>query len=262
MAELTARLHHPFLLQAALQRSSLPVLQVTEALLALAPEASRTRLDTLLGVTEDTEAGAAVDQALTTLAEHLLIDQDHCPLAELRQFCPQPLGLGPNLHEVLLTRTADHLRATLRALGVGPASRKTALVAQVTEILTDRDRVRDLVALAPAGLADRLRRMALGGEPLTYYGYYSPRYGNQGTLRDPVEWALARMLLIRLDTHPTLVMPAEVALALRGPAWSAPFTWRQPKSPGSRRTRPTSPGRDVRRVERRQGGQGDPRRSG
>ncbi len=79
-----------------------------------------------------------------------------------------------------------------------------------------------MVAAAPADTRELLHKVALTGEPLRdiniYLGYGSGRPDR------PWQWAIERGLLTRAsEPNGGLVTPAEVALALRGPDWTAPF---------------------------------------
>jgi hypothetical protein len=250
LQELSARLRHPVILAATVQRWNLPTLQVSEVLAALGRHADRPRLLALLGICPDDPRLPAVDRALAVLAAHGILrtggadgpqagletDLLGCPEADLdRQpyrlaleistLWPQPLGLNDDVASLAEERTADDLRAVLRNHGEPLRQRKPDLVAGVVKVLSNADRVRHLLSDAPPGLADHLLDIAHGRSQLQYYGSWSSlRYAKaEAPFRNPVEWALTRFLLVRRDWNVQLVMPAEVALALRGPDWSVPF---------------------------------------
>lgn len=236
LAELAARLSHPFSLTAAMRSFSLPVLQVAEALAAIGPHAHRDDLDRLLGVTDD-DRRAVVDHILMVLARLLMLgvpavqDGDGAPDAyegvevrgrlrldpQVAELWSRPLGLQDCLADLAPARTADDLRSVLRALGERPPNRKADLVERLLAVLGDPVTVSRIVERAPVRVAERLRQIALGAAA-------GPAYGGLSSLgRDPLQWAIDRMLLVRTGWYGQLVMPAEVALALRGPGWRAPF---------------------------------------
>ena len=108
-----------------------------------------------------------------------------------------------------------------RHLGVSPAGRKADILGQVLAYLRDGERIRALVAGAPADVRPLLEKAAVGGEIEPDPFYYSP-YG--GRTQTPQAWAIERGLLARTaEWGGELSMPAEVALALRGSGYAAPF---------------------------------------
>jgi len=107
-----------------------------------------------------------------------------------------------------------------RNLGIKPAGRKADILDQVLAFLCDAEKVRAVVAAAPADARALLATAAAGGHVEPDHIYYSS-YNRPVT---PTAWATARGLLLRTaEWGGELVMPAEVALALRGPAYTAPF---------------------------------------
>jgi hypothetical protein len=226
LQELSARLRHPTLVHHALQRLDLPTLQVAEALAALGDRADRKRLLGLLGVDQDDDRRAAVERALGTLRAHALLQSDTgCRLLpEARDLWLAPLALGPDLETLAVVRPADHLRAVLHALGEPLPTRKAELISRVVTVLGDPDRVRRLLHDAPPGLAEQLIEVAHGRRVLDDVGWHTIRRTRvDARQQTPLEWALGRFLLVRADWGTELSMPAEVALALRGPKWVAPF---------------------------------------
>jgi hypothetical protein len=225
LAELVARLTHPVCLATALEGLSRPALDVAQALAALGPAADRARLDILLGIPPDDPRAVAVTQALTELSDRLLLAEECRLLPQLREHWRTPLGLGDDVATLATGSTAEDLKAVLRA--VAPpltVTRKADLVARLVTVLGDGERVRELVRSAPPGLAEQLVDVAFGRRRPDYYRWFSPRHHHPGgSTGDPWEWALARFLVVRVHWTPTLQMPAEVALALRGPGWVAPF---------------------------------------
>ncbi len=244
LSELAIRLSHPYSLTLALRGLNLPTLQVAEALAALGPDADREQLDALLGLHPPGSDAAVhvgvVDAGLAALAAQLLIEvrvdcailegsEDTAALRGRVRLVPEaaslwsrPLGLGPRLATLLSERTAGELQSALRALGRRAPTRRTQLIDELVAVLGDPDTVGDLVAAAPPEVSELLRSAAFG-RPVRSAAAL-PGFWPQQARRDPARWAVDRMLLVPAGWYDTPVMPAEVALALRGPHWHAPFT--------------------------------------
>ncbi|WP_173040909.1 helicase-associated domain-containing protein [Phytohabitans flavus] len=222
LSELAERLATPAATVAALRRLDRPTLQVAEALAALGGRAERPVLDQLLGA--GTASGRAdVTRALDTLRANALVLDDAAPrlVPAAAAAWPRPLGLGDPVAAGLVYRTADQLRTMARHLGIRPAGRKADILDQVLACLRDGERVLALVAGAPADARDLLEKAAAGGEVEPDPFYYSS-YGSRS--QTPQAWAIARGLLARTsEWGGELTMPAEVALALRGSGYAAPF---------------------------------------
>ncbi|MDG4832091.1 helicase-associated domain-containing protein [Solwaraspora sp. WMMD1047] len=257
LAELADRLNQPRSLIAALRQLDRPTLQVAEALAALGGEADRTTLDRLLGVTPADPAGAepagsaapagsvaaagreraaVVDRALATLHGYaLLTDRDRPRLTEaMAGAWEAPLGLGVPVAEAVRYHSADGLRRCLRLLDLKPATRKADLLAQLIAAYRDPELIRRVVATAPPATRELLMKSALTGEPVAqeshlrfiHLGYRS----GPDRRADPAIWAYERGLLVPggdWDDH--LRLPAEIALALRGPGWTAPLDPEPPR---------------------------------
>ncbi|MEV8095857.1 helicase C-terminal domain-containing protein [Kitasatospora sp. NPDC085879] len=225
VGELADRLQRPASVALALPRLALPHLQVAEALAALTPT-SRDILASLLGATDGKRAHA-MDAALEALADRALVWPDGNGLlrmaAPLRQAWDTPLGLDPPLAQLLVNTTSDELGRMLAALGIKPTGNtKQKRLAALVDHHSDPGRVAALVAKAPAAARKVLERQAgQAPERSDFILFGAPQSGSGPGER----WALERGLLIQ-DRHRygPARMPAEVALALRGPAWHAPFT--------------------------------------
>lgn len=232
MGELADRLQRPGSVALSLPRLALPHLQVAEALAALGAPASREALAELLGVADD-ETTRDLDAVLDVLADHVLVWPDGTGklrmAGPLRQAWDAPLGLDAPLEQLLAGATSDELRGMLAALGVKPPGTKPQRLAALVEHHGNAEQVVSVVAQAPAAARKLLERRAEGepGEPQFIV------FGTPGPGLEPGErWALERALLVR-DRHGygPARMPAEVALALRGPGWHAPF---EPGPPAAR----------------------------
>ncbi len=218
----------------ALARLDLATRQVAEAVSALGghdPE----RLHALLGV--NTAAGAAaVSRAVGALAEAGLLTARGGLHPATREVWPTPLGLGIPAAEAFAEVPADGVRVILAA-HAQPAgrARKAELLAQLTALLGDGARIRALVAELPGAARDLLERLAVGEEVLAPVPLL-PRLSGTGSAarsepppaRRPAEQLGRLGLAVRRPSGSWLCLPAEVALALRGPRWQAPFDPRPP----------------------------------
>lgn len=222
LAELAERLDEPYAVVSAMRRLDTPTLQVAEVLAALGGEdVPRSAAFALL----DGGGGSAAEGALATLAGSGLVTGDRSvSLVEAARLAfGAPLDLGPPLAALLAELRADDLRVIARNLDLKPPSRKAELTVAVAAVLRDQDRVRSIVAAAPQPARRLLHDIAATGEPVEGWSARSTAGG-------PVRWAYERGLLITIgDWSPVLAMPGEVALAVRGTGWHAPF---DPDPPG------------------------------
>ena len=238
MGELADRLQRPGSVALALPRLARPHLQVAEALAVLGAPATRDALSSLLGVV-DAEGTGRLHAALEVLADHALVwpggDGTLRMAAPLRQAWDAPLGLDPPLGELLAGVTSEELRTALVALGVKPPSTKQQRLACLVDHHSDPQRVAALVGQAPVESRKLLERLAKSGARRQFTVFGAPEPGPGRVAR----WALDRGLLVqdRYGYGPAR-MPAQVALALRGPDWHAPF---EAEPPGAR-LHPVTPG--------------------
>ncbi len=246
MTQLAHRLQQPSTVIDAMRRLDLPTIEVAEAIAALSGETDRSTLDRLLGAT-DPEKVAHVDRALDHLTDSGLVITDGGARMRLvdaaRLAWARPLRLGPPVDQLVDALTVDDLKPMCSRLGVPPPTRRADVVATLIAALRDAGRVRSIVDSSPTPVAEMLNRLATSGETVMDHEYYygGARYGNDGTA---VRWAAARGLVMRAEAWGTeLVMPLEVALALRGPGYTAPFDpCAPPCSLVSTRSGPASPG--------------------
>lgn len=232
MGELADRLQRPGSVALALPRLARPALQAAEALAALGTPATRDSLASLLGLV-DAEEARGLDAALGVLADHALVWPDGVGMlhmaSSLRQAWEAPLGLDPPLEELLAEVTSEELRGMLAALGIKPPGNKRQRLASLVDHHSDPQRVSALVAQAPAqtrGLLERLAISGFGGPQFAVFGSSELSSG------PAARWAVERGLLVqdRYRYGPTR-MPAEVAMALRGVGWHAPFEPEPPATP-------------------------------
>jgi hypothetical protein len=208
----------------ALPRLARPYVQVAEALAALGATVTQDALSNLLGVV-DAEGARRLDAALEVLADHALVWPDGDGMlrmaAPLRQAWDAPLGLDPPLEVLLAGVTSDELRAMLTALGVRAPGTKQQRLACLVDHHSDRQRIAAVAGQAPAETRKLLERLAKSGsrrQQFIMFGTPEPGPGQAA------RWALERGLLVqdRYRYGPAR-MPAQVAMALRGPGWHAPF---------------------------------------
>ncbi|MFD8750433.1 helicase C-terminal domain-containing protein [Kitasatospora sp. NPDC059577] len=225
IGELADRLQRPASVALALPRLVLPYLQVAEALAALTP----TSRDVLAGLLDaaDGERTHDLDAVLEALADRALVWPDGNGLlrmaAPLRQAWESPLGLDASLAQLLANTASAELGRMLAALGIKPTgNNKQNRLAALIDHHSDPDRVAALVAKAPAAARKLLERQAVRAPERSRFILFGAPSSDSG----PGErWALERGLLIQdRHRHGPARMPAEVALALRGPDWHAPFT--------------------------------------
>ncbi|WAL72687.1 helicase C-terminal domain-containing protein [Kitasatospora sp. YST-16] len=225
VGELADRLQRPASVALVLPRLALPCLQLAEALAAVTV-ASLDELAFLVGATHGERAGGFA-AALTGLLDHALVwpdgdDRLHMA-APLRNAWASPLGLDAPLGQLLAGSSSDELGRMLAKLGVKPASnRKEHRLAALVEQHGDPARVAALVAEAPAATRELLDRHALKAPERPGFVLFGTPQADAGPGE---QWAVERGLLVR-DRHRygPARMPAEVALALRGSDWHAPFT--------------------------------------
>ncbi len=220
LSELAERLAEPAAVVALLRRLELPVVQVIEALTALGGVGvDRGAVTRLLGP----DRSADVARILADLAElGVLTGGTEVTLVEpARAAFGSPLGLGPPAGALLAWLTADELRVLAGTLGLRPPHRKADLLAAVTAGLRDADRVRSMMAQAPAEVRVLLDEVARTGSPVEEPLHFSLRTSRPSR---PEHWARLRGLLLPAGPWTgVLAMPAEVGLALRGTGWTAPF---------------------------------------
>ena len=219
LTELAQRLSIDHSVVLALQLLDRAGLQAAEALAALGGVANRAELAGFL------DPAGPFEAALLELTELALVTEDRAGVLRLAaplRIWAQPLGLGVRLADVLPVLSHGQLGTILDQLGVRSPGRKSELIARVTVVLKDADRVRRLVDRGPNGAREILLKTAWEGPYLVgevpYFGYQN----------GPVTWAVQRGLLARVG-YDDVQMPAEIALALRGPDYREPFTAAPPE---------------------------------
>lgn len=220
LSEVAERLDESSSVLAVMRRLSLPTVQVAEVVAALGGTAvERAGVWRLL----DPARRPEVQRSLAELAGLGLLTGDSVlTLVEPARYAfGSPLALGPPAAALLAPMTAEDLRSVLRTLDIRPPGRKAEILAAVLDALRDADRVRSVVAGAPGPVRGLLAEVASTGRPVEELSYFSFRHSRPTR---PAHWALAHGLLLpTAEWRAVLAMPAEVALALRGEGWTAPF---------------------------------------
>ncbi|MGW1539346.1 helicase-associated domain-containing protein [Streptomyces sp. NPDC002309] len=224
LGELADRLERPGSVARVLPRLTLPQLQMAEALAALEAPASRDALAELLGAADDVST-RALNAELEVLADHALVWPDGAGKLRmartLRQAWDAPLGLDAPLEQLLAGVTSEELRGMLTALGVKAPGTKAQRLTALVGHHGDPEQVVSVIARAPAAARRLLERRGEGVPAQPPFLLFAAR----GPGLEPGErWAVDRGFLIQ-DRHRygPARMPAEVARALRGPGWHAPF---------------------------------------
>jgi hypothetical protein len=221
LGELAERLEIFHSVAAAIHQLPRPALQVIEVLQLLGPGAgSRDALAGWLGCPPDHPGLTRTLDQLTDLAL-VWPDGDMLPMVEpLYAAFQYPLRLSPPAAVLLARYSADQLRPIARTLGVPGATRKQDLVVAIAEWLGEADQVRALVSTADQSTRAALLQLASDGpgedRPAVWYGTYQRPDPN-------LRWAAERGLVLA-DSWGVPQPPREVAVALRGPDWHAPFT--------------------------------------
>ncbi|MFI5955223.1 helicase-associated domain-containing protein [Cryptosporangium sp. NPDC051539] len=214
LRQLAARLLSPQSVTGAVSSLTLAECQLAEAAAALGDGWTLPRLAALLGVPPDNPELAAATDRLVQIG---LVWPDGNGLSgrHLAAIWNFPLDLGPPAGELLDRVVLPELRRIADTLSLTSTGRKPALVARIATWLADPDNVVRLVASAPADVPRRLGELATRPAPRYAIFFGSPS--------EPLPWATRRGLLISSDYSHTEQMPREVAIALRGADYVAPF---------------------------------------
>ena len=135
-------------------------------------------------------------------------------LRTVRQMVGSPAGLGPSLLECLQAYGPARLASLVTGLGLGESSGDPVRDAtRLAEHLGRPGVLAELLAEAPAPSRELAQRLSTSSP----YGRVDDarRDVTVTTARTPVDWLLARGLLVATDAD-TVVLPREVAVHLRG----------------------------------------------
>ncbi|WP_322759032.1 helicase-associated domain-containing protein [Frankia sp. Cr2] len=211
--------------------------EVIEAVLALGVAARPATLAGLLDAREGSCEGAAEDQLAGILADlrrAALVwpaqDGRFAVADPLWQVFSAPLGTASSVGRAVDGYiTSDELARVASRLGLRPGSRKDARIAALREFFGDLDRIRALVATAPAATRALLEQLAHGDPTVAFEDdQYTMVDGKLNRSESAQTWARERLILTgayRSVHH----LVAEVSVALRGVAYRAPFTVEPPR---------------------------------
>ncbi|MGF1430883.1 helicase-associated domain-containing protein [Kitasatospora sp. LaBMicrA B282] len=234
LTQLTARLSSRASALRALERLDRFTLQTAEALAALPDGSPTTALRDLLAgparvkphpaatPVDRPAVLAALPGALTALRERALLwgpeNAPHLVIAVREALAPSATapgntGLGPTLAEATFGMSPARLQQLLAGAALPGTPDPVTAVAALTELLADRKRCAALLGEAPETALGVLDRLVWG--PPTGTVPDAARPVTADTARSPIEWLLARGLLLPSGAG-TVVLPRELALHLRG----------------------------------------------
>lgn len=211
LSSLAARAASRPSVQRVLDQLNLFYLQVIDALCVLPDQVSVREVVALVGAdVDDTLDG------IDKLREQALVfgDDDNLSVVRtLREVVGPPAGLGPSAEALLSSYGSARLDVMLGDHGLPPTGDASAASQVLAGVLADPDRLTRLLADAPDDALKAARALATG--PPTGRVERARREVDVASAATPVEWLLARGLLVGLDDA-TVALPREVALHLRG----------------------------------------------
>ena len=207
LAALAARATTRPSVQRALDHLDEFALQTVDVLVTLPDRATPDDVRRLLG----TDPSAAVE----TLREQALVyGEDELTLVRtVREVIGDPAGLGPPAEHALRGYGPSRLSRLMSDLGLVTSGDPVEDARRIADHLGDRDRLDALLAGAETPVREVLAALTWG--PPTGRLERADRILDVSSATTPVEWLLARGVLVALDAT-TVVLPREVGLALRG----------------------------------------------
>ncbi len=176
------------------------------------------------------EQRAAAEDALERLAARALVLPPHSAKISVpmvfHQRAAELQGLGGPVDSLLSAAfNAAEIHRIAEGLGLPKARTRDAAQREISTLLSDPQRVRELVAEAPADAVELLDRLVAGPARLrtrcftTQYGYYSGPHSKflfrPGGSGDPgTDWLAARGLVVPVGTD-LAELPYEISRALR-----------------------------------------------
>jgi hypothetical protein len=160
--------------------------------------------------------GPDVTGALDTLRRQALVygaDDDLTVARTAREIIGDPAGLGPSADQALRGHGPSRLAGLLADLDLISCGDPVEDARSVSRFLSDADAVEGLLAPADSAVRDLLTALTWGSPAGRLER--ADRPVRRATAQTPVEWLLARGLLIAIDRN-TVVLPREVGLQLRG----------------------------------------------
>ncbi|WP_406285577.1 helicase-associated domain-containing protein [Embleya sp. NBC_00896] len=197
----------------ALERLDRFTLQVVDAAVVLPDGFPAERLHALIGVEE---APAAFERAVGHLREQALLWGPDDALRVVRTVRDLvgagPAGLGPTLAGALAPTAPSRLQELLADLGLGSTHDAVSAITAMTDLFTGST-LDALLAQAPEAAREVLDKLVWGPPTGSVRGADRPVRADAA--RTPVEWLLARALLVPAGPD-AVVLPREIALHLRG----------------------------------------------
>jgi DNA-binding transcriptional ArsR family regulator len=218
----------------------LPTLQALEAALALGGLVTEAEVSTLVGAEATPNLQRAADVGLVArLRNRLAVN------SIVREVFTRPLGVGPSAGQLAAVLNADDLKVVAGNLGLSAKGRKADLLEAVAEFFLDTENVHGLVKRMPTATRDVLETADRDGGHIRHYSgsgiAHRSRYPHHYRRVHPLDWAEEHGLVYRV-TWDDYQLAGQVALALRGPDYRAPFqpheppvAWHMPDPPTVRR---------------------------
>lgn len=211
IASLAARAASRPSVQRALDAANLFCLQVVDALCLLPDRVDAGEVVRLIGADE-----AATRSMLSLLRDQALLygtDEDLTVVRTVREIVGLPAGLGPPAEQAFTSYGPARLERLLTDLALPPTGDPLEAARRIAGLFGDPARLTDLLEAAPREAVEAARVLAEG--PPTGRLDRARREIDAATAATPVEWLLARGVLVPLD-EVTVVLPREVGLHLRG----------------------------------------------
>lgn len=204
----------------------LPTLQVLEAALALGGLVTEAEVSALIGADATPYLQRAADAGLVArLRGRLAVN------GILEEVFARPLGVGPSAGQLAAVLSVDDLKVIAGNLGLSVKGRKADLLAAVAEYFLDTENVHRIVKRMPKATRAVLEEADRDGGRIRRYGgsgiAYRSRHMNRYRQVHPLDWAEEHGLVYRV-TWEDYQLAGQVALALRGVDYRAPF---QPQEP-------------------------------
>jgi Helicase conserved C-terminal domain/WYL domain len=217
LGDLAARLQTQHSLAALMRELPQPCLELLETLLVYGPMSTAEIATTLRVADDDATLSGCLDVLRMWVAAWDYEDQWHVS-GSLKSLLPTPLQLGSPMAELLVTRTVEDLRARANALEVAAGRTKTAIIEDLTTFFANPASVRALVQDAPSAQRELIMEASWTNPMLQAPGAYL----YTGRPDPALSWLLTHSLVVA--DWQRMIVPREVALAVRGDDWHPPFT--------------------------------------
>lgn len=227
--ELAGRLSAQHSLLDAAAQVSRPALQVAEALLALGGSAEPAELLQILGITDEPTAGQ-VDRALDELRALAIVWPSGSRLrltGGWTALVPDPLALGRPGAELYGQLTTAQLGRIGSAHGIGGQQGKQRWVRAINGVVADPATIEHRLERAAPKLAEDVRRIAWHGPRIS--GVRFPHAAERVAPDDVGVQLALQGWVVPTQWSGVGEMPREVALAVRGPGYHAPFATAPPR---------------------------------